>query len=156
MSLVSSFGVFCISWANRSYNSIHTTINFYFTTLDNIQGKSFHDSCNQGNLQVINYYWASEWRTCLYRHQEFQFLLLDAVHCGTESELQVLNDSHIFVSFSGILLLFGTKFQYSHKRRRDAERKQSHKAAIRDLVLTFCPTMHSVQQRKLKLLMLVL
>ena len=28
-------------------------------------------------------------------------------------------------------------------------------AVIQDLVLTFCPTMHSVQQRKLKLLMLV-
>ena len=26
---------------------------FYFPTLDNIQGKSFHDSCNQSNLQVI-------------------------------------------------------------------------------------------------------
>ena len=36
------------------------------------------------------------------------------------------------------------------------EGKQSDKAAIRDLVLTFCPTMCSVQQRKLKLLMLVL
>ena len=29
-------------------------------------------------------------------------------------------------------------------------------AVIQDLVLIFCPTMHSVQQRKLKLLMLVL
>ena len=26
-------------------------------------------------------------------------------------------------------------------------------AVIQDLVLTFCPTMHSVQQKKLKLLM---
>ena len=58
--------------------------------------------------------------------------------------------------FTGILLLFGTKFQYSCKRRQDEEGKQSDKAAIRDLVLTFCPTMRSVQQRKLKLLMLVL
>ena len=91
-----------------------------------------------------------------YRHQEFQFLLLDAVHCGTESEHQVFNDSHIFVSFTGILLLFGTKFQYLSKRRQDEEGKHSDKAAIRDLVLTFCPTMQSVQQRKLKLLMLVL
>ena len=33
--------------------------------------------------------------------------------------------------------------------------KHSDKASIRDLVLTFCPTMRSVQQRKLKLLMLV-
>ena len=56
-----------------------------------------------------------------YRHQEFQFLLLDTVHCGTESEHQVLNDSHIFVSSTGILLLFGTKFQYSCKRRQDEE-----------------------------------
>ena len=47
-----------------------------------------------------------------YRHQEFQFLLLDAVDFGTESEHQVLNDSRIFVSFTGILLLFGTKVQY--------------------------------------------
>ena len=90
-----------------------------------------------------------------YRHQEFRFLLLDTVHCGTESEHQVLNDSHTFVSFTGILLLFGTKFQYSCKWRQDEEGKQSDKAAIRDLVLTFCPTMHSVQKRKLKLLMLV-
>ena len=29
-------------------------------------------------------------------------------------------------------------------------------AAIQDMVLTFCPTMHSVQQRKLELLMHVL
>ena len=78
------------------------------------------------------------------------------MHCGTESEHQVLNDSHIFVSFTGILLLFGTKFQYSCERRQDEEGKQSDQAAIRELVLTFCPTMHSVQQRKLKLLMLVL
>ena len=76
---------------------------------------------------------------------------MDAVHCGTESQHQVLNDSHIFVSFTGILLLFGTKFQYSRKRRQDEEGHQSDKAAIKDLVLTFCPTMRSVQQRKLKL-----
>ena len=37
----------------------------------------------------------------LCKHQEFQFLLLDAAHCGTESEHHV----HIFVSFTGILLL---------------------------------------------------
>ena len=42
------------------------------------------------------------------------------------------------------------------KRRQDEEGKQSDKAAIRDLVLTFWPTIRSVQQRKLKLLMLVL
>ena len=47
-----------------------------------------------------------------------------------------------------ILLLFGTKFQYSCKRRQDEEGKQSCKAAIRDWMLTFCPTMHSVQQKK--------
>ena len=46
-----------------------------------------------------------------------------------------------------------TKFPYSRKRRQDEEEKQSDKAAIRDLMLTFCPTMCSVQQRKLKLLM---
>ena len=33
-----------------------------------------------------------------YRHQEFQFPLLDAEHCGTESEDPVLNGSHIFIS----------------------------------------------------------
>ena len=36
---------------------------------------------------------------------------------------------------------------------QDEEGKQSDKAAIRDLVITFCPTMRSTQQRKLKLLM---
>ena len=30
-----------------------------------------------------------------YKHQEFQFPLLDAVHCGTESEHQVSNGSLI-------------------------------------------------------------
>ena len=51
------------------------------------------------------------------------------------------------------LILFGTRFQYSRKWRQDEEGKQSEKAAIRDLVLTFCPTMRSIQQKKLKLLM---
>jgi len=88
--------------------------------------------------------------------QEFQFPLWYAARLGTESEHQVLNGSHIFVSFTQVLLLFGTKFQYSRKRRQDEDAKQSSKAAIRDLVLTYCPTMRSVQQRKLKLLTLVL
>ena len=79
-----------------------------------------------------------------------------APHLGTESEHQVLNGSHIFVFFTRTLILFGTKFQYSRKRRQDEEGKQSEKAAIRGLVLTFCPTMRSIQQRKLKLLMPVL
>ena len=55
-----------------------------------------------------------------------------------------------------LLLLIGTKFQYSRKRRQDKEGKQSDKVAIRGLVLTFCPTMHSAQERKLKPLMPVL
>ena len=55
-----------------------------------------------------------------------------------------------------IVLFFGTNIQYSRERRQDEEGKQSNKAAIRDLVLTFCRTMHSIQQRKLKLLMPVL
>ena len=59
----------------------------------------------------------------------------------------------IFVSFTQIFLLFGIKFRYSLKRIQDEEGKQSDKAAIRDLVLTFCPTMRSVQQRRLKVLM---
>ena len=73
-------------------------------------------------------------------------------HCGTESEHQVLNGSHIFISFTRILVLFGTKFQYSRKSRKDEEVKQSDKAAIRELVLTFCPTVRCYLQRKLKLL----
>ena len=67
------------------------------------------------------------------------------MHLGTESEHKVLNGSHISVSFMRILLLFGTKFQYSRERRQDEEGKQSDKSAIRDLVLTYCPTMHSIQ-----------
>ena len=51
-----------------------------------------------------------------------------------------------------ILLLFGTKFQYSRERRQYEEGKQADKSAIRDLVLTYCPTMRSVQQGKLILL----
>ena len=44
----------------------------------------------------------------------------------------------IFISFTRILVLFGTKFQYSHKRRQDEEGKQpGNKAAIWELVLTF-------------------
>ena len=84
--------------------------------------------------------------------KSFTFLW-DAAHLGTESEHQVLNGHHIFVSIMQVLLLFGTKFQYLCKRRQDEEGKQSNKAAIRDLALTFCPTMCSVQQRKLELLM---
>ena len=34
---------------------------------------------------------------CVYRHQEFQFALLDAAHCGTESEHQVSNGSSLSV-----------------------------------------------------------
>ena len=63
--------------------------------------------------------------------------------CATESEHQVLNGSRIFISFARILVLFGTKFQYSLKMRQDEERKQSDKAAIRELVRTFCPTMRN-------------
>ena len=86
-------------------------------------------------------------------HQEFQFPLWYTVHLGTESEHQVLNGSHIFVPFMQVLLLFGTKFQYLCTRTQDKEGKQYDKAAIRDLVLTFRLTLHSIQQRKLKLLM---
>ena len=42
-------------------------------------------------------------------------------HCGTESEHQVLSGSHIFTQ---MLVLFGTKFQYSRKRRQDDEGEQ--------------------------------
>jgi len=73
-----------------------------------------------------------------------------AAHLGSESEHQVLNGSHIFVSFT-LVLLFGSKFQYSRERRQDEEGKSADKAAIRDLVLTFFPISRSVQQRKLEL-----
>ena len=76
-----------------------------------------------------------------------------AAHLRTESEHQVLNGSHIFLSFTRMLLLLHTKLQYSRKSRQ--EKKVNDKAAIRDLVLTFCPAMHNVQKRKLKLLMAV-
>ena len=46
----------------------------------------------------------------------------------------------MFVSFTRTLILFATKFQYSRKRRQDEEGKQFDKAAIRHLMLTFCPT----------------
>ena len=55
--------------------------------------------------------------------------------------------------FTQILVLFGSKFKYSHKRRQDEEGKQSSKAGIRQLVLTFCPTICCCLQRKRKLLM---
>ena len=87
-----------------------------------------------------------------YRHQDFQFSLWYAARFGTESEHQVLNGSHIFISFTRMWLLFGTKFQYLHKRIEDEWGKQYDKPGIRDLVLTFCPTMR-LQQRKLRLLM---
>ena len=45
----------------------------------------------------------------------------------------------MFVSFTRTLILLGTTFQYSSKRRQDEERKQSDKAAIRDLLLTSFP-----------------
>ena len=53
-------------------------------------------------------------------------------------------------------LLLCTKFQYLHTGRQDEEGKQSKKPTLRDLVLTSCPTMLSIPQRKLFLLMLVL
>ena len=81
-----------------------------------------------------------------YMHQEFQFPMWYAAYRGTESEHQVLNGSHIFVSFTRTPILFGTNFQYSCKRIQDEEGKQSDKAAIRDLVLTFCPTMRRISR----------
>jgi len=85
----------------------------------------------------------------------FSFLCGRATYLVTEGEHQVLNGSHILVFFTRILLLFGTKCHYSCKRRHDEEGKQSDEAALRDLVLTFPPTIRSVKQRKAKLLMRV-
>ena len=93
----------------------------------------------------------------LYRHQEFQFPLFDAVHCGTESEHQLSYGS--LIELSSVLLVlfpftqilqFNTKlYQYSHKGDKDT-------AAILHLVLTFRPTLHYIPRRKkLELLMLV-
>ena len=80
----------------------------------------------------------------------WSWYLQTSVHLGTQREHQVLNGSHILTR---ILLLFGAKFQYSRKRIQDEEGKQSDKACIRDLVLSICPTMRRVEQRKLKLLL---
>ena len=45
-----------------------------------------------------------------YRHEEFQFPLGYATHLRTESEQhQVSSGSHIFVSFTRMVLLFGNK-----------------------------------------------
>ena len=84
---------------------------FFRRTLQNnvisaITGKMFGDSQTSSihTLWVFLYhhhsvctkswpfFWGQECRFYQYRHQEFQFLLLDAVHCGTESEHQVLSD----------------------------------------------------------------
>ena len=59
-----------------------------------------------------------------YRHQEFQFPLWYAGHLGTGSEHQVLNGSHIFVSFTEILLLLGATVSSNirvkgHKMKRE-------------------------------------
>ena len=52
-------------------------------------------------------------------------------HCGTESELQLsLRWQSYFHFFTRILVLFGTTFRYSRKRRQGEEGKQSGKADI--------------------------
>jgi len=53
----------------------------------------------------------------------------------------------ISVFFTRILLLFGTRFHYSCKRRHDEEGKQSDEAAIRDLVLTFSLTKYAASNK---------
>ena len=83
-----------------------------------------------------------------YRHQEFQFNLgaLWNIKWAPILEWQ----SYLYFLYANILVLFGSKFQYSRKRRQVKEGKPSHTAAIRELVLTFCPTMRCCLQRKLK------
>ena len=51
----------------------------------------------------------------LYRHQEFQFPLLDPAHCGTESEQQVSNASLILLFSLFILYPFMQILDHSTK-----------------------------------------
>ena len=91
----------------------------------------------------------------LNKHQEFPLLGTQCI-VGRKMSTKSWTAVKGFISFTWTLVLFGTKFQYSRKRRQDEEGKQSGKAAIRQLVLTFCPTMRCGLQRKLKLLMPVI
>ena len=56
-----------------------------------------------------------------YRHQDFQFPLWYTVHLGTESEHQVLNGSHIFVSITRVLLLERFSITFTANGKRQAE-----------------------------------
>ena len=132
---------------------------------DNTAGWRFAFHCGSGDLgRDLLAVWLQHASTTNHILYGETFLIIQAsrvsVSCVVRSASwdrkwapKVLNGSHIFVSFTRTLILFATKLQYSCKRRQDEEGKQSDKAAIRDLVLTFCPTMRSIQQRKLKLLM---
>ena len=81
----------------------------------------------------------------------FSFLCGRVTHLVTEGEHQVLNGSHIFVLFTRILLLFGTKCHYSCKRRHDEEGNNPMRRPLETWCL-LCPTICSTPQRKVKLL----
>ena len=55
---------------------------------------------------ILITYYGSNLTHHQYKHQEFQFPLLDAVHCGTESEHQVSYGSLIGLFFLFILSPF--------------------------------------------------
>ena len=78
-------------------------------------------------------------------HQEFQFPLLDAAHCETESEHQVSNGS--------MMGLFLREYWTLVPNNNNIHGKETK---IWLSFKTFCPTMHSVQQKKLKLFLPVL
>ena len=68
---------------------------------------------------------------------------------STKSRMALIS-SFLYVNIG--IINFGTKFQYLRKGRQDDEGKQSGKADIRQLVLTFWSTMCCCLQGKLKLL----
>ena len=74
---------------------------------------------------------------CVYRHQEFQFPLLDAAHCGTESEHQVSNGSliglfslFVFSPFTRMLELCTKSYQCSRKEDKDMAAIQDFRCSL--------------------------
>ena len=88
---------------NRSPNTsklVKTRLRLVFSTHFSLFGYLMKHSSS-----CLIYYFTS---SCAqkYRHQEFQFLLSYAAHLGTESEHQVLNGCHIFVSCTQIIYCY--------------------------------------------------